>query len=46
VDYNWFKQGAANQLGGHLSASFSGPEGSENFLKSSDKLENACCKMK
>jgi len=32
ADYNWLKQGPANQPGGHLSASPSGPEcGEKNF---------------
>ena len=31
--YNWLKQGSANQPGGHLSASLSGPECRENFFQ-------------
>jgi len=33
VDYNRLKQGPANQLGGHVSASLSCPEGSANFFQ-------------
>jgi len=33
VDYNWLKKGPANQPGGHLSASLSGPEGSGKYFK-------------
>jgi len=32
-DYNWLKQGPANQPGSHLSDSLGGPEGSENFFE-------------
>jgi len=33
ADYNWLKQGPANQPGGHLSASLSCPEDSEKFFE-------------
>jgi len=33
ADYNWLKQGPANQLEGHLSASRSGSERSEKFFE-------------
>jgi len=33
VDYNWLKQGPANQSESHRSASFSGPEGNHTFFE-------------
>jgi len=33
ADYNWLKQEPANQPGGHLSVSLSGPDGSDKFFK-------------
>jgi len=33
ADHNWLKQGPVNQPGGHLSASLSGPKGSEKIFK-------------
>jgi len=34
ADCHWLKHGPANQPSGHLSASLTGPEGREKFLKS------------
>jgi len=33
ANYNWLKLGPANQPGGHLSASLSGPECNEKFFR-------------
>jgi len=33
ADYNWLKLRPTNQPGGHISASLTGAEGSENFFE-------------
>jgi len=35
ADHGWLMQGPANQPGGHLSASLSGPEGRKKFFQES-----------